>query len=95
MHDQLSDGRGIRLFNVIDDFNREDLDIGVDFSLPTARIVRSLDKSIEWREKPMTIRYDTGPKYISSTLDSEAEKRDIQISFIQSGQPQKNAYIER
>ncbi len=43
----------------------------------------------------MTIRCDTGPEYISSTLDSWAEKRDIQISFIQPGQPQQNAYIER
>ena len=31
MHDQLSDGRSIRLFNVIDDFNREGLVIDVDF----------------------------------------------------------------
>jgi len=27
MHDQLSDGRSFRLFNVLDDFNREDLSI--------------------------------------------------------------------
>ena len=37
MHDQLSDGRSIRLFNVIDDFNREGLCIDVDFSLPSKR----------------------------------------------------------
>lgn len=34
MHDQLSDGRSVRWFNVIDDFNREALCIEVDFSLP-------------------------------------------------------------
>lgn len=32
MHDQLSDGRSFRTFNVIDDFNREGLFIDVDFS---------------------------------------------------------------
>jgi putative transposase len=35
MHEQLQDGRSIRLFNVIDDFNCESLCIDVDFSLPT------------------------------------------------------------
>ena len=47
MHDQLADGRSIRLFNVIDDFNREGLIIDVDFSLPSERIVRSLNQLIE------------------------------------------------
>ena len=37
MHDQLSNGRSIRLFNVINDFNREALGIEVNFSLPSER----------------------------------------------------------
>ena len=39
MHDQLADGRSIRLFNVIDDFNREGLGIEVDFSLPSEHVM--------------------------------------------------------
>jgi putative transposase len=30
MHNQLADGRSYRLFDVIDDYNREGLDIDVD-----------------------------------------------------------------
>ena len=37
MHDQLADGRSYRLFNVIDDYNREGLGIEVDLSLPSTR----------------------------------------------------------
>ena len=36
MHDQLQDGRSFRLFNLIDDFNREALAIEIDLSLPSA-----------------------------------------------------------
>ena len=43
MHDQLIDGRSIRLLNVIDDFNREALGIEVDFSLPSERVIRVLE----------------------------------------------------
>jgi len=47
MHDQLVDGRSIRLFNVIDDFNREALGIEVDFSVPAERVIRALKQIIE------------------------------------------------
>jgi putative transposase len=43
MYDQLSNGRIIRLFNVIDDFNWEALSIEMDFSLPSVRVIRSLE----------------------------------------------------
>ncbi|TCV71727.1 hypothetical protein EDE11_1561, partial [Methylomonas methanica] len=58
MHDQLADGRAFRLLNVIDDFNREGLGVEVDFSLPALRVTRTLDRIIEWRGKPESIRCD-------------------------------------
>ena len=49
MHDRLEDGRNLRLFNVIDDFNREALGIEVDFSLPVSAVIRALKQIIAWR----------------------------------------------
>jgi len=95
MHDQLSDGRSFRLFNVIDDFNREGLGIEVDLSLPAARVIRSLEQIIEWRGQPKMIRCDNGPEYISGALLAWAGQRNIRIEHIQPGNPQQNAYIER
>jgi len=41
MHDQLEDGRTFRLFNFIDDYNREATGIQeADFSLPAKRVIR-------------------------------------------------------
>lgn len=108
MADQLADGRSIRTLNVLDDFNREGLGIEVDFSLPAERVVRSLNRIIEWRGKPQIIRVpshglkanhcratDNGPEYISGKLVAWAAKRGIHIQYIQPGKPQQNAYIER
>src|SRR3546814_2028233 len=95
MHGQLSDGRSFRLFNVLDDFNREGLTIEVDLSLPPARVIRSLEQVIEWRGKPKVIRCDGVPEYISGALLAWAEHAGIRIEHIQPGKPQQNAYVER
>ncbi len=95
MHDCLADGRGFRTFNVIDDYNREGLGIEVDFSLPAGRVIRALDQIIEWRGKPVAIRCDNGPEYISGQLIEWAEKRQIALHYIQPGKPQQNACVER
>lgn len=41
MSDSLADGRSLRTFNVIDDYNREGLAIDVDLSMPSTRVIRS------------------------------------------------------
>jgi transposase InsO family protein len=74
MHDQLARGRSCRLFNVIDDFNREALIIDADISLPAEQVIRSLEQIIEWKGEPKAIRCDNGPGYISQKLDDWAEK---------------------
>ena len=95
MHDQLENGRQYRLLNIIDDFNREGLDIEVDFSLPAMRVIRVLDQIISWRGRPKSIRCDNGPEYVSELLQSWAKRKGIDILFIQPGNPQQNAYVER
>lgn len=95
MHDQLGDGRSFRLFNVLDDYNREGLGIEVDFSLPSVRVIRSLEQIMQWRGKPKVLRCDNGPEYISEALSSWAKRENIRIEHIQPGKPQQNAYIER
>jgi len=88
MHDSLDDGRQFRLFNVLDDFNREGLGIEVDLSLPAARVIRVLDQIIEWRGRPTAIRCDNGPEYLSGALPEWAQRRGIRIDYIQPGKPQ-------
>jgi len=55
MHDQLSDGHKFRFLNVMDDYRREGLAIEAGFSLPTIRVIRTLNQLLEWREKPLVI----------------------------------------
>ena len=95
MHDQLADGRCFRLLNVIDDCNREVLGMEIDLSLPAGRVIRTLNRIMEWRGKPSAIRCDNGPEYVSASVQGWAEENGIKIQFIQPGKPQQNAFVER
>ncbi|RNL80691.1 transposase [Sinomicrobium pectinilyticum] len=70
MQDTLIRGKSFRTFNVIDDHNREALMIGIDTSLSARRIVRDLDKLIQWRSTPQVVRVDNGPEFTSAVFDS-------------------------
>lgn len=95
MSDSLTDGRSIRTFNVIDDYNREGLTIDVDLSMPGLRVIRALEHIIEWRGKPAAIRCDNGPEYLSAALVTWANRQQITLMYIQPGKPTQNAYVER
>jgi putative transposase len=95
VHDQLSGGRWFRLLNVINDFYREALAVDVDFSLPSERVICSLEQIIDWRGSPQVIRCDNGPEYVIAALQSQDNQRWIRIEYIQPSNRQQNAYVER
>lgn len=95
MSDSLADGRKFRLLNIIDDFNRESLAIEADTSLPTLRVIRTLNRLVEKRGKPANIRTDNGPEFISNQLQQWCTDNQITLQYIQPGRPMQNAYIER
>lgn len=59
------------------------------------RVKRALEQVIAWRGKLVEIRCDNGPEYISEELKRWAHQQDIALRYIQPGNPQQNAYIER
>jgi putative transposase len=95
MSDSMVGSRKFRTFNVIDDCSREVLAIEVDTSLSSKRIIRALDKVIDFRGKPTTIRSDNGPEFTSIEFEHWCKGRDIVHQYTQPGKPMQNGYIER
>jgi len=95
MSDALWDGRRYRTFNVVDDFNREILAIEVDFNLPAARVVRTLERIAAVRGYPLKLRLDNGPELVSIALAEWAEAHGVTLEFIKPGKPMQNGFIER
>jgi putative transposase len=69
MADSLWNGRIFRMFNVIDDYNRQVMWMETDTSLLALRVIRVLDQLKESRGLSKMIRVDNGPEFISRRLD--------------------------
>ena len=95
MSDSMVGNRRFRTFNVMDDCSREALAIEVDTSLSSQRIIRTLQRVIEQRGKPATIRTDNGPEFTSGDFESWCKTNHITVQYIQPGKPMQNGYIER
>lgn len=95
MSDALYHGRRFRTFNVIDDHNREGLAIEIDTSITGARLIRVFEQLEAWRGLPDMLRVDNGPEMLSETFVEWAKDRGMLIEYIEPGEPNQNAYIER
>jgi putative transposase len=95
MSDALYDGRRVRILNIIDDHNRQALAMRVATSLPTVKVIETLQQLIELHGKPKKIRTDNGPEFISHQLMNWCHQQRIQMQFIQPGKPMQNSLIER
>lgn len=95
MSDSLMVGRPFRSFNIIDDYNREALNITLDTSITSVRVIRELEELIAWRGKPEQIRVDNGPEFIAGVLKKWCEDNQIKLLPIEKGKPSQNGFVER
>jgi putative transposase len=92
--DTLGTGRGIRVLAVVDAFTRECLGLEVDTSLSSRRVTRTLDRIIEARGMPESLRCDNGPELTSRHIIGWCEEKKINLLHIQPGKPMQNGHVE-
>ena len=93
LHDALIDGLCFRIFNAVDDFNREALSIEIDLNLSAAHVACVPDRIAVIRGYPAMLRMDNGPECISLALAEWAEKYVVKLELIQPVKPMQNAFI--
>jgi transposase InsO family protein len=66
--DQTSDGRTLKLLNVIDEFTRECPAIVVARNIDADGVVACLDRLAALRGAPVYVRFDNGPEFIAHAV---------------------------
>jgi len=95
MHDALDDGRHFRTLNVLNEANRQALGTEIGTSIPSQRTTGVLDQLIAIHGSPAALRLDNGSELTSHSFLDWAKQRGIALRFIEPGEPNRNASIER
>lgn len=95
VHDALYDGRRFRVLNVIDESNRQALAVEPGFSISAARLIRVMNRLVDYYGLPDAIRCDNGTEMSGHAFGQWAQDRGVQLMFIQPGKPHQNAFAER
>jgi putative transposase len=80
---------------MIDEGNREALEIGIGVSLPSRRVVRILGELVAVHGCPSAIRVDNSPEFTAQRFVDWCTEHGVAIHYLQTGKPDQNAYIER
>lgn len=94
VHDQLFDGRKIRVLTIVDAYTRYAPAIEPRFAWRGTGVADVLERVCGKIGFPRTIRVDQGPEFISKDLDLWAYRRNVTLDFSRPGKPTDNAFIE-
>ena len=92
--DQTSNGRTLKLLNVIDEFTRECPAIEVARNIDADGVVACLERIAAERGAPVYLRFDNGPEFIANAVADWCRFNGAATVFIDPGSPWQNAWIE-
>ncbi|KVL04092.1 integrase [Burkholderia cepacia] len=93
VHDQLVDGRALKMLCVIDEYTRECLAIEVGASLPQD-VILTLSRLMRLYGKPAFVRSDNGAEFTAARVMRWLRDAAIGPAFIAPGSPWQNGFVE-
>ena len=92
--DRTSDGKVIKMLNVLDEYSRECLSIYVDRKLTSIEVLYKLSELFIIHGVPDYIRSDNGSEFIAKELRKWLQRIGVKTAYIEPGSPWENGYIE-
>ncbi|KUY64429.1 integrase [Burkholderia cepacia] len=94
VHDQLVDGRALKMLCVIDEYTRECLAIEVGASLRSQDVILTLSRLMRLYGKPAFVRSDNGAEFTAARVMRWLRDAAIGPAFIAPGSPWQNGFVE-
>jgi transposase InsO family protein len=94
LEDRTEQGNKLRILAVLDEFTRESLEIRVERSISSAKVIDSLEWLGLVRGLPALIRSDNGPEFVAQAVQNWLGEKGCQTIYITPGSPWENPYIE-
>jgi len=92
--DRTSDGKAIKMLNILDEYSRECLTIYVDRKLTSIEVLYKLSELFIIHGTPDYIRSDNGSEFIAKELRGWLQRVGVKTAYIEPGSPWENGYIE-
>ena len=89
-----SNGRALRMLNIIDEYTRECLSIKVARKITAQDVLEELFDLIVDKGPPEHIRSDNGPEFTAKAVREWLSRIGVKTLFIEPGSPWENGYIE-
>ena len=74
MSNSLANGKKFRTLNIIDQYNRKCMEIAINYTLPSRKVIEILQRPIDEYGKPLGIRTDNGPDFTSCIYQNWMDK---------------------
>ena len=92
--ERTSDGKAMRMLNIIDEFTKECLAIKVGRKITASDVIDTLTELFIERGSPKFLRSDNGPEFVAELLRQWLKDLGVQTAYIEPGSPWENGYIE-
>lgn len=94
MADRTSNGKPMRILNIMDEYSRECLSVSVDRKMNSYDVIERLAELFVERGTPDYLRSDNGSEFTAETIREWLNRLGVKTLFIEPGSPWENGYIE-